>query len=61
MIFFHDTAGCDISRIYGSDRAYQRRVKCFIDELKQDARLQVFDFPFGQGVTIVRKLAAAEN
>ena len=61
MVLFHDTAGCDISRIYGADRAYQRRVKCFIDELKQDARLQVFDFPFGQGVTIVRKLATAEN
>jgi hypothetical protein len=31
-------------------------VKMFVDKLKQDERLQVFDLPFDQGVTLVRKL-----
>jgi predicted O-methyltransferase YrrM len=56
VILFHDTARCEISRVYGAERAYQRRVKIFIDKLKEDSRLQVFDLPFGEGVTLVRKL-----
>jgi predicted O-methyltransferase YrrM len=56
VILFHDTARCEISRLYGAERAYQRRVKIFIDKLKEDSRLQVFDLPFGEGVTLVRKL-----
>ena len=31
-------------------------VKMFVDKLKQDEGLQVFDLPFDQGVTLVRKL-----
>jgi predicted O-methyltransferase YrrM len=60
VILFHDTAQCDVSEIYGPDRAYERRVKCFIDELKKDAQLQVFDLALDQGVTLVRKRGAAE-
>jgi predicted O-methyltransferase YrrM len=56
VILLHDSARCGISRIYGDDRAYERRVKCFVDQLKTDARLQVFDLPFDQGVTLVRKV-----
>jgi hypothetical protein len=44
--------------MYGAERAYEKRVKCFVDSLKQDIRLQVFDLPFDQGVTLVRKLGA---
>jgi hypothetical protein len=58
MILLHDTANCDISRVYGAERAYERRVKVFVDELKRDPRLQVFDLPFDQGVTLVRKIPA---
>ncbi len=58
VILLHDTANCEVSRVYGRDRAYQRRVKVFVDQLKRDNRLQVFDLPFDQGVTLVRKLTA---
>jgi predicted O-methyltransferase YrrM len=58
IILFHDSTGGEISRIYGAEHAYQSRVKCFVDQLKQDPGLQVFDLPFGRGVSLVRKLAA---
>jgi predicted O-methyltransferase YrrM len=61
VILLHDTARCDVSRVYGAERAYERRVKCFIDQLKQDRGLQVFDLPFDQGVTLVRKLEAMQH
>ena len=61
IILLHDTASCEVSRVYGHDRAYQRRVKIFVDQLKQDATLQVFDLPFDQGVTLVRKLTAGSQ
>jgi predicted O-methyltransferase YrrM len=60
VILLHDSVRCEISRIYGTERVYERRVKCFIDELKRDTRLQVFDLPFDQGITLVRKLDRAE-
>ena len=31
----------------GADKAYEMRVKYFIDELKEDPALQVMDWPFG--------------
>jgi len=58
IILLHDSAVVRTSRMYGDDRAYEHRVKCFVDELKKDARLQVFDLPFGRGVTMVRKSGA---
>ena len=61
VILLHDTANCDVSRVYGRDRAYQRRVKIFTDQLKQDPALEVFDLPFDQGVTLVRKLTAGSQ
>ena len=60
IILLHDTATAPgrASYMYGAERAYEKRVKCFVDILKQDIRLQVFDLPFDQGVTLVRKLSA---
>jgi len=58
IILLHDSAVVRTSRMYGDDRAYEHRVKCFVDKLKKDARLQVFDLPFGRGVTMVRKSGA---
>jgi predicted O-methyltransferase YrrM len=52
---FHDSIRIRTSRMYGPDRLYEHRVKDFIDTLKQDPGLQVFDFPFFDGVTMVRK------
>ena len=58
IILLHDTATAPgrVSNMYGAERAYEKRVKYFVDTLKQDIRLQVFDLPFDQGVTLVRKL-----
>jgi predicted O-methyltransferase YrrM len=58
IVLLHDSAIVRTSRMYGDDRLYEHRVKCFVDELKRDARLQVFDLPFDRGVTMVRKLEA---
>ncbi len=58
IVILHDSAVVRTSRMYGDDRAYEHRVKCFVDELKKDTRLQVFDLPFGRGATMVRKLEA---
>jgi predicted O-methyltransferase YrrM len=60
VMLFHDTARCAVSRVYGADRAYERRVKPFVDSLKQDPRLQIFDLAFGEGVSLVRKLEHGE-
>ena len=61
IILLHDTARSRVSRVYGAERAYEQRVRYFVDKLKQDVRLQVFDLPFDQGVTLVRKLGAIED
>ena len=55
LVLFHDSVRVRWSRIYGEDKAFEHRVKDFIDELKTDARWQVFDLPFGDGVTLVRR------
>ena len=57
MALFHDSIRIRISRIYGADRPYEHRVKSFVDELKQERGLQVFDIPLFEGVTLVRRLA----
>lgn len=56
VILFHDSVRIFKSWIYGEDRVYECRVKCLIDELKNDPSLQVFDLPFDRGVTLVRKV-----
>ena len=53
IVLFHDSVRVRTSRMYGPDRLYEHRVKNFIDALKKDCSLQVFDLPFGDGVTLV--------
>ena len=55
VILFHDSLRVRTTTIYGPERAYEHRVKCWIDKLKQDENLQVFDLPLFEGVTLVRK------
>ena len=55
MSLFHDSIRVSTVQIYGPERAYERRVKFFIDQLKQNPALQVFDLPFSPGLTFVRK------
>ena len=47
--------------MYGADRLYEHRVKCYLDTLKQDAAWQVFDVPLFDGVTLVRKAIPASQ
>ena len=62
IVLFHDSMIRRPSNMYGIEGRYDIRVKDFVDELKCDPGLQVFDLPFGTGLTLVRKLdgAAAE-
>ncbi len=58
VFLFHDSRYVKPSGMYGADRIYTRTVRFFIDKLRQDPALQVFDLPFGDGVTLVRRAAA---
>ncbi len=61
IILFHDSARVRTSRIYGPGRHYEHGVRRFMDTLKQDPKLQVFDLPFFDGVTLVRKAEMPEE
>jgi predicted O-methyltransferase YrrM len=56
VAMFHDSVTMEISRIYGPEQTYIRNVKLYMDHLKQRPELQVFDVPFEDGLTIVRKI-----
>lgn len=58
FVLFHDSINIRTSRIYGPDHLYEHRVKRVIDTLKRNPKLQVFDVPFADGVTLVRKIVA---
>jgi predicted O-methyltransferase YrrM len=57
VVLFHDSTSSKTSKIYGPGREYVYQVKDFLDTLKKDPVLQVFDLPFGQGVTLVRRVS----
>ncbi len=61
FIWFHDSIAPIVSDIYGEEKSYTYTVYQFIDELKQKKNLQVLDFDFDSGVTLVRKLDAEKN
>jgi predicted O-methyltransferase YrrM len=52
---FHDSVDIKTTPVYGPDRSYEHRVKCFIDQLKHQPDLQVFDIPLAAGITLVRR------
>ncbi len=55
MVLFHDSVRIRPSRIYGADATYDHRVKDYMDELKLNKDLQVFDIAFGGCVTLVQR------
>ena len=61
IALFHDSMVLRQSEIYGADRAYGIRVKDFLDQLKRDPGVQLFDVPFGNGVTLLRKTGGASS
>jgi len=57
LVLLHDSMVVRDDKVYGADKAYKMTVKYFVDRLKEDASLQVFDLPFGaSGLTLVRSL-----
>lgn len=56
-VLFHDSIRPKLSDLYGVDRAYLHTVHLYIDELKRRPELQVIDFPFGAGLSLVRRVA----
>ena len=59
MFLFHDSISIYKSsgrRLYSPEQSYERRVKFFIDKLKLNPQLQVLDFPFAKGLTLVRNI-----
>lgn len=56
LALFHDSARYRVSGIYGPDRAYEHRVKDYLDELKRESSWQIFDLPFADGVSLVKRL-----
>ena len=59
VVLFHDTRRVRESRIYGEEKVYEHRVKDYVRALAQRADLQVLDLPYGDGVTLVRRIDPA--
>lgn len=55
FLLLHDSTLLKTSRIYGPGREYETTVYLYVEELKKDPSLEVIDFPFDRGLTIVRK------
>lgn len=60
VILFHDSIRVRSSRIYGPNKVYEHRVRDLMLELRKDPALQVFDLPFGDGLTLVRRASSEE-
>ncbi|HKY63909.1 MAG TPA: class I SAM-dependent methyltransferase [bacterium] len=57
FVLFHDSLVVRDDKVYGAEKAYPMSVKHFIDRLKSDSSLQLFDLPFGAtGLTLLRKV-----
>jgi len=52
---FHDSRNEKVTRVYGPERAYRCDVGAFLATLRARHDLQVFDFPLGPGLTLVRR------
>jgi hypothetical protein len=54
IVLFHDSMARKASKIYGTDRVYNYSVCDYIDQLRNQPNVQVMDFPFENGVTLLR-------
>lgn len=55
-VLFHDSISNGESRLYGEDKRYHYSVRQYMDELKASPDLQVFDFDYDSGVTLVKRV-----
>jgi predicted O-methyltransferase YrrM len=58
VILLHDSIWRMESPMYGPGREYVRDVVDFVAELKTDSAWQVFDLPFGEGLSLARRPVA---
>ncbi len=56
VVLLHDSIWKQTSPMYGPGREYVRDVVDFVAELKERPAWQVFDLPFGEGVSLVRRV-----
>lgn len=59
LTLFHDSIRVRSSGIYGLEQRYEHTVKRYMERLKKEPELQVFDVPFFDGVTLVRRATEA--
>ncbi len=55
LILLHDSLWRQTSPMYGPGREYVRNVVDFVAELRASTAWQVFDLPFGEGLSLVRR------
>jgi predicted O-methyltransferase YrrM len=55
ITLFHDSFGSRTSSRYGAGKEYVCTVKDYLEKLRSRKDLQVFDLPFGEGVTLVQR------
>jgi predicted O-methyltransferase YrrM len=55
IALFHDSRSHILSTIYGKEHPYQHTVWSYLEELRQDQNLQLFDLPIAQGITLVQR------
>ena len=55
LVFFHDSVTERTSTIYGEGDYYEFSVHHYIQRLKENPAYQVMDFPFADGLTLVRQ------
>jgi predicted O-methyltransferase YrrM len=55
IILFHDTAKRGTTGIYGPEKRYQYAVHEFVGELETQREFEVFNLPFGSGITLVKR------
>jgi len=60
-VLFHDSVRPRSSGMYGEDKRYVHTVYLYIDELKRHPHLQVIDFPFDAGLSLVRRTSAVPS
>jgi predicted O-methyltransferase YrrM len=61
LVLFHDSLATRESPIYGEGKHYTMTVRHYMDELKRDPGLQLLDFPWGTGLTVLRRCGGAED
>jgi len=59
IMLFHDSVVVRRSKVYDESLSHEFGVRRFIDSLREDRSLQIFDLPVGPGLTLVRKVATA--